>query len=68
MVVSVSCNQNLSHACGIESAAPKILKVCDVEFNRLAVFPYANFRLWKLAVWLKVEIRKLNYLPEFVMQ
>jgi hypothetical protein len=31
MVVSVSCNQHLSHACGIESAAPKILKVWEVE-------------------------------------
>jgi hypothetical protein len=27
----VSCNQHLSHACGIESTPPKILKVCEVE-------------------------------------
>ena len=58
MVVSVSCNQHLSHACGIESTPPKILKVCEVESNRLAVLPYANFRLRKLPVWLQVEIRK----------
>jgi hypothetical protein len=58
MLVSLFCNQYLSHACGIDSAAPNILKICEGEMNRLAVLPYANFRLRKLAVWLKVEIRK----------
>ena len=58
MVVSVSSDQHRSQACGIEFTAPKILKVWKVEKNRLAVLPYANFRLRKRAVWLQVEIRK----------
>ena len=51
MVVSVSSNQHPSHACGIEFTSPKILKVWKPELNRLAVLPYANFRLRERAVW-----------------
>ena len=60
MVVSVSCNHHLSHACGIKSTAPKIWNVWEVESNRLALLPYANLRLRTRAVWLQVGIRKLQ--------